>query len=239
MGNKADRLLVKIGVYMHMSKSIASILMMVMVFVLTGCQTKLQGTVDKLEPGMSKEAAWDILKRYGKPEESWRDVPVMVDKDDRVLTFLRKDSVYINPEKSKERFGRLCENYKKSGDFEKEESCRLVLEGIEEFQKSGNRISYVELWIYSGQESTDYKNIFVVFKNNRYAFHLALGYNQRQAEADYYDSQRRMMAASMLMQQGNAYNYQIEQQRYHNQQNMNLQNINNSLMNINATLKGL
>ncbi len=206
---------------------------------LSGCQTKLQRTVNKLEIGMSKQVAWDILQKYGYPQEAIKDVPVMVDKNDKVLTFLKKSSMYINPDKNKESFTRLLEGYKKTGNFEKVEVCHKILEGIEEFKKSGNKIDYVEIWIYSGRKSTNYQNIYIVFKNEKYAFHLALGYNQNQADADYRKEQRQMMAASMLMQQSNAYNYQLQQQRYYNQQNMNLQNINNSLQSINATLQGL
>ena len=220
-------------------KKYITILISVLSFCLSGCQTKLQSTINKLEPGMSKQAAWQILKQYGQPNEAWSDIPVMLDKHDKVLTFLKKDSMYINPEKTKENFTRLYNEYKKSGNFEKEENCRLVLEAIEEFKKSGNKISYIELWIYEGQNSTNYQNIYVIFKNDKYAFHLSMGFNRVQAEFDEIKSQRRMMAGAMLMQQGNTYNYQIQQQRHYNQQNTNLQNINNSLQNINATLRGL
>ena len=204
--------------------------------VLFGCQTELNQATSNLKVGMSKQDAWQFLKKYGQPQKAWKDVPVIESKDGKIIQFLDLNSIYINPEKSKVSINRMIEGYKQTGQVEKAELCYRDLDNLEKFKQRGDKVSYVELWIYTGEKSTNYRNVFIVFKNDIFVEKLELGFNQNQLIADEMKAQRQAMAAGMLMQQSNAYNSQLQQQRYYNQQNSNLQSINNSLQQINSTL---
>lgn len=220
-----------------MKKIIIKILSVIALgMVLFGCQTELRQATSNLKAGMSKEEAWQFLKKYGQPQEALGGVPVIVNKSGKIVQFLRKDSIYIDPEKSKIMINRMIDGYKKTGQVEKAELCYRDLENLNKFKERGDRVAYVELWVYAGEKSTEYRNIFIIFRNGVFVDKIELGFNQNQLVADELKSQRQAMAAGMLIQQGNAYNSQLQQQRYYNRQNSNLQNINNSLQQINSTL---
>lgn len=220
-----------------MQKNVIKLLLIVaLAGFLFGCQTELKQATSNLKVGMSKQDTWQFLRKYGQPQEAWKDVPVIENKNGRIVQFLQKDSIFINPEKSKISINRMIDGYQKTGQIEKAELCHRDLDNLEKFKQRGDKVSYVELWIYTGEKSTNYRNVFIVFKNDIFVEKLELGFNQNQLIADEMKAQRQAMAAGMLMQQSNTYNTQLQQQRYYNQQNSNLQNINNSLQQINSTL---